>query len=64
MKKASLHGLAFRNDVDLDGDELKAPITELVPHFHVWDLSLVQPTILPAPCRIAEGSQRRNGEDR
>ena len=28
MKKASLHGLAFRNDVDLDGDELKAPITD------------------------------------
>lgn len=26
MKKASLHGLAFRNDVDLDGDELKAPV--------------------------------------
>jgi len=28
MKKASLHGLTFRNDVTLDGDELTAPITD------------------------------------
>jgi len=28
MKKASLHGLAFRNDVDLDGDELAAPVAD------------------------------------
>jgi hypothetical protein len=28
MKKASLHGLSFRNDVDLDGAELNAPITD------------------------------------
>jgi uncharacterized protein (DUF2235 family) len=28
MKKASLHGLAFRNDVDLDGDELNAPVAD------------------------------------
>jgi uncharacterized protein (DUF2235 family) len=28
MKKASLHGLAFRNDVELDGDELAAPIAD------------------------------------
>ena len=27
MKKASLHGLTFRADVDLDGDELKAEVT-------------------------------------
>ena len=30
MKKASLYGLSFRTDVDLDGDELKAPIAEFV----------------------------------
>jgi uncharacterized protein (DUF2235 family) len=28
MRKASLHGLAFRNDVDLDGDVLKAAIAD------------------------------------
>ncbi|HEY1983323.1 MAG TPA: DUF2235 domain-containing protein [Xanthobacteraceae bacterium] len=28
MKKASLHGLAFRNDVELDGDALKASIAD------------------------------------
>ena len=28
MKKASLHGLTFRADVDLDGDELKAEVTD------------------------------------
>ncbi len=28
MKKASFHGLAFRNDVDLDGDVLQAPISD------------------------------------
>ncbi len=28
MKKASLHGLTFRADVDLDGDELKADVTD------------------------------------
>src|SRR5262249_32175044 len=27
MKKASVHGLTFRNDVDIDGDVNKAPIT-------------------------------------
>jgi uncharacterized protein (DUF2235 family) len=28
MKKASLHGLVFRADVDLDGDEVDAPVTD------------------------------------
>ncbi len=28
MKKASLHGLTFRSDVDLDADELKAEVTD------------------------------------
>lgn len=33
MKKASLHGLAFREDVDLDGDESKAPVTDSYGQF-------------------------------
>jgi uncharacterized protein (DUF2235 family) len=28
MRKASLHGLAFRNDIELDGDEVKADICD------------------------------------
>jgi uncharacterized protein (DUF2235 family) len=33
MNKASLQGLAFRNDVELDGDELAAPITDSYREF-------------------------------
>jgi uncharacterized protein (DUF2235 family) len=33
MKKASLHGLAFKNDVDLDGNVLKAPISDSFKEF-------------------------------
>jgi uncharacterized protein (DUF2235 family) len=33
MKKASIHGLAFKNDVDLDGDVLKAPIADSFGEF-------------------------------
>ncbi len=33
MRKASLHGLAFRNDVDLDGDELKAAVADSYREF-------------------------------
>jgi uncharacterized protein (DUF2235 family) len=33
MKKASLHGFAFRNDVELDGDALKAPICDSYREF-------------------------------
>jgi uncharacterized protein (DUF2235 family) len=33
MNKASLHGLAFRNDVELDGDELTAPVTDSYRNF-------------------------------
>lgn len=33
MKKASLHGLAFRNDVDLDGDETRAPVSNSYAEF-------------------------------
>ena len=33
MKKASVHGLAFKNDVDIDGDVLKAPISYLFKEF-------------------------------
>jgi uncharacterized protein (DUF2235 family) len=33
MKKASLHGLSFRNDVDLDGDVLDAPVSDSYREF-------------------------------
>jgi uncharacterized protein (DUF2235 family) len=33
MKKASLHGLAFRADVELDGDELTADVTDSYAEF-------------------------------
>ncbi len=33
MNKASLHGLAFRNDVDLDGSEIKADICDSYRQF-------------------------------
>ena len=33
MNKASLHGLAFRNDIDLDGDALKANISDSYREF-------------------------------
>jgi len=33
MKKASLHGLAFSNDVDLDGDELNAAVADSYDDF-------------------------------
>jgi hypothetical protein len=33
MKKASLHGLTFRTDVDLDGDELQADVTDSYREF-------------------------------
>lgn len=33
MKKASLHGLSFRNDVDIDGDAVNAPIADSYREF-------------------------------
>lgn len=33
MKKASLHGLAFRNDVDIDGEVVTAPISDSYKKF-------------------------------
>jgi hypothetical protein len=33
MNKASLHGLAFRNDVELDGDELRAQVCDSYREF-------------------------------
>ena len=33
MKKASLHGLTFRNDVDIDGDVVTAPVTDSYKEF-------------------------------
>ena len=41
MKKASLHGLAFKNDVDLDGDVIKAPIADSFKEFMKGAYSLV-----------------------
>jgi uncharacterized protein (DUF2235 family) len=41
MKKASLHGLAFKNDVDLDGDVLRAPIADSFKEFMKGAYSLV-----------------------
>jgi len=43
MKKASLHGLAFRNDVDLDGNELNAPIADSYRTFMSGIYRLVSP---------------------
>ena len=43
MKKASLHGLAFRNDVEIDGDELTAPVDRFLRRLYVWHLLSVQP---------------------
>lgn len=33
MKKASLHGLAFRGDIEIDGDMLQAPISDSYEEF-------------------------------
>jgi hypothetical protein len=33
MKKASLHGLTFRNDVDIDGDAVNAPTNDSYKEF-------------------------------
>jgi uncharacterized protein (DUF2235 family) len=33
MKKASTHGLAFRNDIEIDGDVLRAPISDSYDEF-------------------------------
>jgi hypothetical protein len=33
MKKASLNGLTFRNDVDIDGDAVRAPINDSYKEF-------------------------------
>jgi hypothetical protein len=33
MKKSSQHGLTFRNDVDIDGDVLAAPISDSYKEF-------------------------------
>jgi uncharacterized protein (DUF2235 family) len=41
MKKASLHGLAFKNDVDIDGDVVKAPISDSFKEFMKGAYSVV-----------------------
>ena len=58
MKKASLHGLAFRNDVTLDGDELTAPITDSYRDFMYGLYHLVSPPhyrTIGAPPKPADG---------
>ena len=64
MKKASLHGLTFRADVDLDGDELKAEVTELLPKIHVRPLSPVQPPLFSSDRRPAEAGRKRHRKQR
>lgn len=41
MKKASLHGLTFRNDVDIDGDAVTAPIADSYKEFAYGVYSMV-----------------------
>ena len=43
MKKASLHGLAFKNDVDLDGDVVKSPVADLFKEFMHASIGVRQP---------------------
>jgi type VI secretion system (T6SS) phospholipase Tle1-like effector len=61
MKKASLHGLAFRNDVDLDGDVLKAPVTDSYREFmygiyHRFSAPHYRP-IAEAPKVVEDGTE-------
>jgi uncharacterized protein (DUF2235 family) len=61
MKKASLHGLAFRYDVDLDGDALKAPVhdsyrTFMYGIYHWFSASYYRP-IAEAPKVVEDGTE-------
>jgi uncharacterized protein (DUF2235 family) len=66
MKKASLHGLAFRNDVDLDGDELKAPVADSYRDFMYGIYRLVsRPYYRPIgapPTRVWDGTDNNVNE--
>ena len=59
MKKASLHGLAFRNDVDLDGDVFNAPVTNSYRKFmygiYHWFSAPYYRPIAEAPKVVVDG---------
>jgi len=61
MKKASLHGLTFRNDVELDGDETKAPLTDsyrdfLFRIYHLVSAPYYRPIGAP-PRQVQDGTE-------
>ena len=60
MKKASLHGLAFKNDVDLDGDAMKAPISDSYKEFmkgaYSWVAERYNRVIGAQPEQAADGT--------
>jgi uncharacterized protein (DUF2235 family) len=66
MKKASLQGLTFRNDVDLDGDELTAQVTDSFGKFMYGIYSLVsRPYYRPIgapPTQTADGTDSNVNE--
>ena len=62
MKKASLHGLAFRDDVDLDGDEITADVTDSYREFMYGVYRLFSSPLLPADRRTAR-SRSDSGTD-
>jgi uncharacterized protein (DUF2235 family) len=63
MKKASLHGLAFREDVELDGDETKAPLDDSYREFMYGIYRLVSSAYyrpIGAPPRQVQGGTEIN----
>jgi Uncharacterized alpha/beta hydrolase domain (DUF2235) len=63
MKKASLHGLVFREDVELDGDETAAPINDsygefLYGTYRVFSRPYFRP--IGAPSRQVQGGTESN----
>jgi hypothetical protein len=66
MKKASLHGLAFRNDVDIEGDVLTAPITDSRKEFMYGAYAPFSPlsyrTIGEAPRETSDGTHTNVNE--
>lgn len=63
MRKASLHGLAFRTDVDLDGNEMQAPIADSYRQFMYGLYRLASPPYfrpIGAPPTPVEGGAGDN----
>ena len=63
MKKASLHGLAFREDVQLDGDETRAPLDDSYRDFMYGIYRLVSSAYyrpIGAPPRQVQGGTESN----